>query len=318
MKSKKRRSILVPIDFSEESMNTLRLAKLLAERLRAQLDLVHVIAPLPLTYPPQSAILPNIPSAARTARAVLKRLEDFAFEQSVQPLPYSCTIRVGVPADEINKAARKIGAQLIAISTRGYTGLKHAFLGSTTAQVVRTAPCPVLVVRELDYLSAEERARRGRTPLQFQKLLVPLDFSECSRVGVDYALDVAREFRSSLLLFHSVVVQPYSVSYPYTAFTGPNLVTLQQEYAAREMEKLRRKLDRRSVKVKTAIGIGSPVEQLNECVRSHHVDLIVTSTRGRTGFKRVFIGSTAEQIVRHAICPVLVVPNRKSRKKSKK
>jgi nucleotide-binding universal stress UspA family protein len=183
MKSKKRRSILVPIDFSEESMNTLRLAKLLAERLRAQLDLVHVIAPLPLTYPPQSAILPNIPSAARTARAVLKRLEDFAFEQSVQPLPYSCTIRVGVPADEINKAARKIGAQLIAISTRGYTGLKRAFLGSTTAQVVRTAPCPVLVVRELDYLSAEERARRGRTPLQFQKLLVPLDFSECSRVG---------------------------------------------------------------------------------------------------------------------------------------
>jgi nucleotide-binding universal stress UspA family protein len=74
------------------------------------------------------------------------------------------------------------------------------------------------------------------------------------------------------------------------------------------MEKLRRDLAKKSVKVKTAVGLGSPVEQVNECVRSHGVDLIITSTHGRTGLKRVFIGSTAEQIMRHAICSVLVVP----------
>jgi len=48
------------------------------------------------------------------------------------------------------------------------------------------------------------------------------------------------------------------------------------------------------------------------------LDLIVTSTHGRTGLKRLFIGSTAEQIVRHAICPVPVVPNRPSQKKPRK
>lgn len=317
MKSKKPRRILLPTDFSEESIKTLWLAKLLAERWRAQIDLLHVIAPPPPTFPPRRAIFRVVPSAPRIARAALKRLEDLAFEQSVQPLQYSCTIRVGSASDEINRIARKLGAYLIAIATRGYTGLKYAFLGSTTAQVVRTAPCPILVVRELGYLSAKERARRGRTPLQFKKILVPLDFSECSLLGLEYALGIAREFRSSVVLFHAVVVQAYTLGDEYTALEGPNLIKLQQEYAEQEMQKLRRQLARKSVEVETAIGLGSPIEQVNDCVRSHGVDLIVTSTHGRAGLKRIFIGSTAEQIVRYAICPVLVVPNRMSRKGAK-
>src|SRR4029079_7725864 len=108
MKSKKRRRILVPIDFSEESMKTLRVAKLLAERWRAQLDLLHVIPPLPSSSTLYPAMLPIAPSARRTASADLKRLKDFAFEQSVQPLPYSCTIRLCAAAEEINENDRHI------------------------------------------------------------------------------------------------------------------------------------------------------------------------------------------------------------------
>jgi nucleotide-binding universal stress UspA family protein len=315
MKSKKRRRILVPIDFSEESMKTLRVAKLLAERWRAQLDLLHVIPPLPSSSTLYPAMLPIAPSARRTASADLKRLKDFAFEQSVQPLPYSCTIRLGAAGEEINEIARKTSTDLITIATRGYTGLKYAFLGSTTAQVMRTAPCPVLVVREVEYLSAKERARRGRTPLGFKKVLVPLDFSECSRVGLDYALGVAREFRSSLLLFHCVVPPTYALGAGHTALAGPKLIASQQEFAQDEMENLYRELDKKSVEIEMLVGLGSPVEQINECIRRQGVDLVVTSTHGRTGLKRLFIGSTAEQIVRHAICPVLVVPNRPPRRR---
>jgi nucleotide-binding universal stress UspA family protein len=206
---------------------------------------------------------------------------------------------------------------LIAIATRGFTGLKYAFLGSTTAEVVRTARCPGLVVRELVYVSSKERARRGRTPLQFKKLLVPLDFSDCSRVGLDYALDVAREFRSSVLLFHSIIVQTYTLGHAYTSLQAADLIKLQQEHAQESLGKLRRELSSK-FKVEAAIGVGSTVEQINKCVRSHRVDLIITSTHGRTGLKRLFIGSTAEQIVRHAICPVLVVPNRPAQQKLRK
>jgi nucleotide-binding universal stress UspA family protein len=317
MKPRKLRRILVPIDYSEESMKTLRVAKLLAERWRAQLDLVHVIPPSTPPFATHHAMFPIAPSTEKTLRADLKRLEDFAFKQSVQPLRYSCIIRRGAPAEKINETARKTGADLIAIATRGFTGLKRAFLGSTTAEVVRTARCPVLVVRELEYLSARERARRGRTPLQFKKLLVPLDFSECSRAGLDYALGVAREFRSSVLLFHSIIVQTYTLGHAYTALQAADLIKLQQEYVEEALGKLRRELSGK-FKVEIAIGLGSTVEQMNKCVRSHRVDLIVTSTHGRTGLKRLFIGSTAEQIVRHAICPVLVVPNRFSQQTSRK
>jgi nucleotide-binding universal stress UspA family protein len=318
MKSKRPRRILVPIDFSDESINTLRMAKLLAARFRAQLDLLHVMAPSPPSFPPQGPLLPNVTSSSRIARATLDRLEDFAFEQSVQPLSYSCTIRIGSAADEINKAARKSRANLIAIATRGYSGLKYAFLGSTTAQVVRSAPCPVLVVRDLEHLSGQERARRGRTPLQFQKILVPLDFSECSRVGLNCALGLALEFGSSLLLFHCVVPPAYALGAGHTALAGPKLIASQQEFAQDEMENLHRELGKQSVDIEMLVATGSPVEQINACIRKQGVDVIVTSTHGRTGLKRLFIGSTAEQIVRYAICPVLVVPNRPSQKKPRK
>jgi nucleotide-binding universal stress UspA family protein len=52
------------------------------------------------------------------------------------------------------------------------------------------------------------------------------------------------------------------------------------------------------------------VEQIGKYVRKAGVDLIITSTHGRSGLRRVFMGSTAERIVRYAPCPVLVVPNR--------
>src|SRR6516164_3359186 len=87
--------------------------------------------------------------------------------------------------------------------------------------------------------------RRGRTPLQFKKVLVPFDFSECSRVGLDYALGVAREFQSSLLLFHAVIVQPYALDNASAALHVPNLIKVQEEYAEEEMEKLRRELARK-------------------------------------------------------------------------
>ena len=57
-------------------------------------------------------------------------------------------VRSGVAFDEIVKVARELKVDLIILSTHGHTGLKHGFLGSTAENVVRRAPCPVLVVRE--------------------------------------------------------------------------------------------------------------------------------------------------------------------------
>ena len=305
------RTILVPIDFSPESLKTLRYAELLAKRFTATLHLVHVLD-APLVTPRQPNWLRFSKEVAANAE---KRLAELAAKSSSKPKPY--TLRTGKIPDEINEVARRTKAGLIVIATRGFTGLKHAFVGSTTERVVRTAPCPVLVVREKEAASAKGRARSGRTALQFRKVLVPVDFSENSRLGVEYGLRFAREFGASVVLFHSVFITPYVLGDEYTAREVPNLIPLQQEYAEEEMEKLRKEVSGKGVEIKTEIGFGSPVEQMNDYVTKEKVDIIVTSTHGRSGLERLFIGSTAEGTVRYAPSSVLVVPNRLAGKKTK-
>jgi nucleotide-binding universal stress UspA family protein len=308
------RQILVPIDFSPESLKTLRYAKLLSKRFGAELHLVHVVTPPVASLPRHASWLTFSKEVAANAR---KRLAELAAESSLPARPKPYSVRMGKIADEINEVARVRNVGLIAIATRGYTGLKHAFLGSTTEQVVRNAPCPVLVVREKKAASAKERARRGRTPLQFRKILVPVDFSENSRLGLEYGMRFAREFRASLVVFHSVFVTSYVLGDEYTAREVPNLIAIQQDYAKEEMEKLREEVSGNGCEIETEIAFGSPVEQISDYVTKQDVDLIVTSTHGRSGLSRVFIGSTAERIVRHAPCPVLVVPNRAPRKSAR-
>jgi Universal stress protein family len=63
------------------------------------------------------------------------------------------------------------------------------------------------------------------------------------------------------------------------------------------------------LKFEIAMKIGSSVPEICGFAEDHDVDLIITSTHGRTGLEHVLIGSIAEQVVRHASCPVLVVPS---------
>ena len=150
---------------------------------------------------------------------------------------------------------------------------------------------------------------------KLRRILVPIDFSECLRVGLNYALGFARELRSRLLLFYSVMVHSYVLSDEYSVLEAPNILSQQQDYAEEEMARLHQELGKKLADIETKIAVGSPVEQIDQCVRAEGIDLIITSTHGRSGAKRAVIGSTAEQILRHAPCPVLVVPTRVASKR---
>jgi nucleotide-binding universal stress UspA family protein len=223
-------------------------------------------------------------------------------------------VRIGGIAEEINAVARITRAELIAIATRGHTGLKRAFLGSTTESVLQNAPCPVLVVREKERRSAKQGARNKRPAVHFRKILVPLDFSEPSRLGLEYALGCAQEFHATIVLLHYVFVSPYLMGNRHTAHQVPMLIASEQKYARTEMENLREAISRKGGTVETKVALGSPAEQIGKSVRKAGVDLIITSTHGRSGLRRVFMGSTAARVVRYATCPVLVVPNLAARK----
>lgn len=142
----KLKKILVPIDFSDQSLKALRYAVPFAEQFGATLFLTHVVEPTGLVNDlPDVAIAlarENQPDAVKTRLTALA-------DSEIEPLiPVKVEVRSGKPFDEIVTLAKTLDIDLIIIATRGNTGLKHIFLGSTAERVVRRAPCPVLVVRE--------------------------------------------------------------------------------------------------------------------------------------------------------------------------
>ena len=140
-------------------------------------------------------------------------------------------------------------------------------------------------------------------------ILVPVDFSSCSREGLRYAIAFANEFGAKIILLHTTYLG-YIYSGEGTAiYDIPGLQKAARKTAERKMRDLVRSLDFGAVKFETAFTDGSPVIDICAFAKNHDVDLIITSTHGFTGFTHVLIGSIAEQVVRHAPCSVLVVPS---------
>ncbi len=142
--------ILVPFDFSSAAEKALRYATVFARQLDAKVMLLHV-RELPY-YPAALAYMPMMPPAEQPPdQAIIDRLESDARRLVPAGMNGGVFLRVGTPFDEICKAAAETSADLVIVSTHGYTGVKHVLMGSTAERVVRHAPCPVLVVREKEH-----------------------------------------------------------------------------------------------------------------------------------------------------------------------
>jgi universal stress protein A len=143
------KSILVPIDFSDTSKKALVYAVRMAEQFGATITMLNVVEPVAtpdFAYHPLMLETDQIKNAAKTQLvAMVKKLNlpENLIEHTV--------VRYGAPYVEITEAARTLKVDLIIITTHGYTGLKHVFLGSTAERVVRHAPCPVLTVRQKEH-----------------------------------------------------------------------------------------------------------------------------------------------------------------------
>jgi nucleotide-binding universal stress UspA family protein len=302
------RNVLVPVDFSAPSLEAIAVALPLLKQFGAQLHLVHVF---PSDYPLVAmAAMPLIIPELETGRTVRRQLKDLAKQYQIELGRGNIHAIKGQPFQEICELARKIDIDLIVLSTHGYTGLKHLALGSTAERVVRYSPCPVMVVR--GDAGARKAGGNGKAPrevLRFRKIIVPIDFSDCSLKGLAYAKALARQFRSTLVLLHSVQLNYFVTSDGYVRYDFPLLMQQAEKAARSQMRNLVTKTDWQGIKIETALEVGHPGQQICDRARDRHADLIVTSTHGLTGLKHIFIGSTAEYVVRHARCPVLVVPS---------
>ena len=160
--------ILVPLDFSPASMEALDYAVSMAKQFHAAIHLVHV-------YPPDEAS--SVPGAghlllqsAETIERLNEELTGIHRKHVPTFCPDNCHIRSGRPYEQIVRLAREIDADLIALSTRGHSGLKHLLLGSTAERVVRNAPCPVLVTRKRKKKSKANSENSPSVPFWFPQI----------------------------------------------------------------------------------------------------------------------------------------------------
>jgi Universal stress protein UspA and related nucleotide-binding proteins len=306
MKTLNIQTIIVPIDFSKMSVQAIEVARQLARRFGASIHLAHVrqfnyagdfVAPAPPMVP--FSFIPYEQAGEQTA---FKELKKVASECGVSSA--KCDVLSGAPPfDEICRLAQTVSAGLVVMPTHGRTGLKHVFLGSTAERIVQHSSCPVLVTRG-NALQANNGSR-----FRMKTILVPVDFSNCSREGLRYAIAFANEFGARIILLHATYLG-YVYSCEGTAiYDIPSLQRAARETAGRKMRELVRSVNFGAVKFETVFTEGSPVIDICAFAKDHDVDLIITSTHGFTGFTHVMIGSIAEQVVRHACCSVLVVPS---------
>ncbi len=135
-------------------------------------------------------------------------------------------------------------------------------------------------------------------------ILVPVDFSDCSDKAVEYAVSFARQFGARILLLH--VVQPYIPAPEMTNIDTDVLNSGAREGAEKELAKLAKSLDP-ALAVETELRFGNPHVEIVQAAKEDNADLIIIPTHGRSGLAHLFLGGTAERVVRHAGCPVLVV-----------
>src|SRR5207249_4137115 len=194
MKKLSIRNILVPIDFSQMSIDAIETAKRLARRFGGSVHLVHVHQfdyPAEFMAPGIWSTQASIAVVEQHTQLLNKKLAALARDHSFSPA--NCHLLRGAPAfDEICLLAQTIPADLIVMPTHGRTGLKHVFLGSTAERIVQHSPCPVFVVRE------KKLPLKTRPQLAISTLLVPVDFSNCSREGLRYAIAFANEFGAKI------------------------------------------------------------------------------------------------------------------------
>jgi nucleotide-binding universal stress UspA family protein len=140
--------IVLPIDFSELSQAALPWARRMAAVLDAEIHCVYTVEP-PHIYSALDMVpaIP-LPTTAELGENAATQLEEFVSEHLGGLDPAAKTfVLTGNPADQIVSYAEETGAELIIMTTHGYSGLEHVVLGSTTESVLRHAKCPVLSVR---------------------------------------------------------------------------------------------------------------------------------------------------------------------------
>jgi nucleotide-binding universal stress UspA family protein len=204
------------------------------------------------------------------------------------------------PSDAILAEARRLGASVVVMGSRGHTGLSRLWLGSVSREVVRRAPCAVLVVK--GKLEAAPRIVAG------------LDGSPNARRAVRFLAALQAPPRGEIRLVRVVepVRAPSVTALPtmtrrVLAGEAAAVEAQRRAAASKELDSARSELARAGWRVRVQVRTGVPLAELLGAAREAHADLVAIGARGVGGIERLLLGSVAEGILTRSPVSVLVV-----------
>lgn len=263
--------ILVPLELTETSTTALKAARqLLRKRRDLRVLLLHVR---------------QEGDSFMKAACFLGNLCD---ELGAEGIDAAYHVHTGDPAEEILTFAGEAGVELIAMSSHGRNGLRRAFLGSVTEQVLRFGKVPLLVTR------AETRFP------EWTQIVAAVDGSPAAESVLPDVAAIARLFGATVDLV--LVADPLTFASEY------GVVSIPQPYGNPEpyLAGLSRKLETEGVLARPVLLEGHAVPELVAYAEKTQAGLLCLTTQGRTGLARLWLGSTAEALLRRAPCPIFV------------
>jgi len=147
-----------------------------------------------------------------------------------------------------------------------------------------------------------------------KSILVPTDFSEFSDKAFKYALDIAKRNNARIFLLHVIdgTIQRFIADYCIDTKVVERVVSESVITSNANLQKMIDSIsEKKEVKIITDVRRGVPYEEILKNQQEQEIDLIVIASHGRTGLKKLFIGSVAEKVIREAECTVLLVRNEK-------
>jgi nucleotide-binding universal stress UspA family protein len=298
-------NILCPIDFSEFSRHAFDRAVGVARCYGAKVSVLHVL-PVPSAVP----AVPYGPEGpgpfgfhAPDRDLVVSELRRFlATDRDIGvPLHYE-VIEGPSAAKEIMLQTERLDADFVVLGTHGRSGFDRLLLGSVTEKVLRKSPVPVLTIPP----RLGDVTPSGRDP--FRRILYATDFSAGSNAALTYAASLARHANGHLTIVH--VVEPLPVGADSTTGTSFDVAgyeaALERDSAAR-LRKIVPDEIRVTCNAEDVITKGRPYREILRIAGERLSDLIVLGVHGRNALDRLVFGSTAEHVVRRAVCPVLTV-----------
>jgi nucleotide-binding universal stress UspA family protein len=285
------KNILYLTDFSEPSGQALPFTIAMARKYGAKVHSLHVFMPAPYAGRTPGMAAAGMEFEEESARTEMQRLES-----QLSGLQHQEIVESGLSVwAAVEQTIQDYSINLIVMGTHGRTGPERLLLGSVTEEVFRRAHVPVLTIGPGVRSGAHSGGR-------FHRVLFATDFASASVAAAPYAVSLAQENESRLLLLHVVRMPEHSKAEARFEMSVVEMIHRLYEVVPEDAQL--------AIPPQVAIEYGNPAERIIEAARNRGADVIVLGVRsaaGHLGAATHVLRATAHEVVAHASCPVLTV-----------